>query len=154
VAKRFRFNLQTVLRCREIRETERKKEFGLANRAVEETRMQRESLQADRETVRDDIRGLYADKAGFSRILDAYRYGNAVDLALARNARNLAHLEAVRDEKREVLVAARRDRRAMEMLKEKRRKAHEDEAVREEQSALDELAIAARRRAMARGDDR
>ena len=151
MARRFRFRLQPVLRQREIVEEQRKKEFALANRAVDEARLKQQAMQEERTQMQEDVRVLYESQSPFQRVLDVYRYQNTLELQLARNARDLAHLEVFREERRLVLVEAQKNRKAMELLRDKRRAEQEAENAREEQTALDELAVQARRRRMTGG---
>ena len=151
MARRFRFRLQPVLRQREIVEEQRKKEFALANRAVDEARLKQQAMPEERTQMQEDVRVLYESQSPFQRVLDVYRYQNTLELQLARNARDLAHLEVFREERRLVLVEAQKNRKAMEILRDKRKAEHEAENARAEQNALDELAVQARRRRMTGG---
>jgi len=146
MARRFRFRLQPVLRYREMIETEKKKDFALANRAVEEERLRREALQQDRGATQADVRDLYAGGAPFQQVVEAYRYINTLDLQLVYNAQRLAKLAAVREEKRKLLMIAQRDRKALDLLRERRREDHAYEVARAEQTELDALAVQAKRR--------
>ena len=146
MAKKFNFRLAPVLKYREIIETQKKKDFAVANRAVDEEKMRRENMQTERGGAQEDIRELYQGKAEFNDVVETYRYMNTLELRLAQNAKKLAQLEAVRETKRLALVGAQRDRKALEILEEKRKAEHDAAAAHEEQSALDELAIRARRR--------
>lgn len=146
MAKRFHFHLDPVLRYRQILENERKKEFAIANRAWEEERLHRTEMEEERQKTQEEIRALYAAKTKFQEILETYRYVNALDVRLAYLERRLAELDRVREEKREALVKARRDRRALEILREHRKEEHDAQNAAEEQKILDELAIRAARR--------
>ncbi len=145
MAKRFRFNLQPVLRYREIIEGDKKKDFAVANRHVEEQSLQMEKLRETRDMTQHDVRELYQGKAPFRHIVAQYRYINTLDLNLAMGSNKLKQLQAVRDEKRATFIEARRDRRALELLREKRAQQHEYELNREEQTTLDEIAVRVKR---------
>jgi len=141
MARRFRFALKPVLRLREMVEGRKKKDFALANRAVDEERMRRQSMQHDREETQENVREVYAQGGDFERIVDMYRYINSLDLQLAKNSRKLADLNAVRDQKRNDLVVAQKERKALELLEDKRREAHQRDSARQRQNELDALAV-------------
>ncbi len=145
MARRFRFALEPVLRYREMIANRKKKDFAVANRAVDEEQMHRHALQAERAKTQDEVRRLYAEGEGFEQVVEAYRYINTVDLRLSHSAQKLAQLNAKRDEKRKALVEADRERRALEILRDRRREAHDHDEARAEQQELDTLAIQAKR---------
>ena len=144
MARRFRFALKPVLRLREMVEGRKKKDFALANRAVDEERMRRQSMQHDREETQENVREVYAQGGDFERIVDMYRYINSLDLQLAKNSRKLADLNAVREQKRNDLVVAQKERKALELLEDKRREAHQRDSARQQQNELDAMAVQAK----------
>ncbi len=144
MARRFRFSLKPVLRLREITEGQKKKDFALANREVEEERMRRRVMQDDREKTQESVREVYAAGGDFEQIVDMYRYINSLDLQLAASSRKLADLNKVLDQKRQALVAAQKDRKALELLQDKRRDAYMRECARQQQIELDALSVQAR----------
>ncbi|MCX7934261.1 MAG: flagellar export protein FliJ, partial [Planctomycetota bacterium] len=143
---RFRFQLQAILRYREMVEEQRKKEYAAANRQADEERLRREAMLADREALQDNIREIHTSHLPFYRLLDSYRYLHALDIDLARNAAEMVRLETIREERRQALLEARKRRRALEILKARRQAEHAYQSNREEQAALDEIAVQAKRR--------
>lgn len=146
MARRFHFNLDPVLRYRKRQEDDCKKDFALASRAVEEQRLQMDDMQGERDDTQDDVRALYAEKAAFDQVVEEYRYINTLDLYLAAGAKKMDELEKVREDKRQVFIEARKKKRALELLKEKRKAAHDQQEAREFQQMLDEQSIQAQRR--------
>mgnify|MGYP000552706126 CR=1 FL=1 len=146
MAKRFQFQLQAVLRYREMVEEQRKKEYASANRQADEARMRREAMLADRGAIQDNIREINTSHLPFHRLLDSYRYLHALDIDLTRNAVEMVRLETVREERRQALLEARKRRRALEILKDRRQAEHAYQSGRQEQAELDEISAQAKRR--------
>lgn len=146
MAKKFKFNLQPVLRYREIIEEQKKKDFAIANRASEEEKMRHNTMSSEREITQQDVIQLYAGKADFAEVVEAYRHINTLDLGMVRSRMKQAKLDEVTNSKRNDLVESGRNRRVLELLKEKRREAHVTQADHEEQTEIDELAIKVQRR--------
>ena len=124
MARRFRFNLEGVLRYRGLLEDQRRREFAEASRRVEEERLRREELLGERAGIQDERSAEESD-------------------------RRRREYEVEAEKRRQNLVAASRDRRVMESLKDRRREDFLREEGRREQSALDELSIQARARRLA-----
>ncbi len=145
MARRFRFKLDAVLRYREMIEKEKQKEFAVANRAVEEQRQHLEQMAQDRLHTQEDVRDLYQENAAFHQVVENYRHINVIDKHVNVGLHELKKLEQEAERRRQVYIAARRDRRGVEILKEKRQDEHAREEEREAQRELDELGIMARR---------
>ncbi len=145
MARRFRFDLEPVRKYREMIEDAKRRDFAAANRQVEEQRLRLEEMGEERQHTQDEIRKLYAGGAAFNQVIDTYRFINTLEMQLARGQRQLAAYEQVREQKRGVFVAARRDREALDILKRQRQEEFRREQERRDQAGLDELAIIARR---------
>lgn len=141
MAKRFHFRLAPVLRYREMIEDEKKRDFALANRAVEEERMHLEEMDRDRIATQDAVREMYRAGGDFHRIVDAFRYMNGLEIAMGMSRRKIEGLQKIADQKRDVFVGARRDKRALEILKERQEEEAKAEMAREEQQQIDEQGI-------------
>ncbi|MBN2710944.1 MAG: hypothetical protein JXR97_00715 [Planctomycetes bacterium] len=146
MAKKFDFRLQPVLRYREMIEKEKMKDFAIANREVDEQVLHMNSMQDERDSTQDEVREIYAKNESFDKVVEHYRFINAVDLQLAMGARKLKKLETVRDDKMRVFINSRKDRRALELLKDKKKEEHDYDVSCEVQHELDELSIRAKRR--------
>lgn len=146
MAKKFAFKLDPVLRYRNMIEQNKMKEFAAANRAAEEVRMEQRQIEADRQATQAGIGDLYEGNVPFSEIMEHYRYINILNMNLTMGARKLQQLEKVAEEKRAVYMEARRERRVLEILRERREEEHKKDLEREVQNDLDELGIQAKRR--------
>lgn len=141
MARRFHFSLETLLRVRALREREAQRNF--AARQAELAALE----QLDRQT-RDEIQRLQTE------LSDAQRSGLIDPAGLVRQRAWIGHLRrglaerqvlkqgvvAQLDACRAALVAARRDREAVERLRERRFASWKRDTQRREQAAQDEVA--------------
>lgn len=143
MAKKFKFKLDSVLRYREMIEEDRKREFAIANRAVEEQKAKARELEEEREGMQNALREMYSSggKLQFNALVNSVRYVGGLDMGIASSYREASRLEQEMEGKRQAFVESRRDKRALEILKEKKQDAHEDEANKERQQILDELSM-------------
>ena len=146
MARRFRFNLEAVLRYREIMEDQRRRDFAEANRLAEEERLRREDMQRERSGLQDEIVHSFEDRAPFQSVVSSYHMVGRLEQAAAESLRRQAALDAEKERRRQALVAARQATRMMETLKDRRRDEFRREEDKREQSLLDELSIQARGR--------
>jgi len=137
-----KFRLAPVLTLRKHREDDRKRELAeaLAEESREkqsalrfaEMRQNQATLLRQRQAAGEiDVRTLIEDRA----------YLGQLDREIQRQLRVVARCELETNRRRAVLVEARRDRRAMEVLQEKFLAARRAVEVRRETAELDEVAI-------------
>ena len=139
MAKRFHFELQTVLNVRAIRADAAKRDFGralAAVQAVEEQlrawdRLEREGKQelADMSRERIDVVQL--------RLQKQYLFSIAQHKRIAQT--QLLALQQTLALKRHALMEAQRDQRAMELLRDKRQQEYAYAMDRAEQHVLDDM---------------
>lgn len=147
MAKKFKYKLQSVLRYREIIEEERKRDFAQANRLVEEQKARAEALDTERYSLQDDLRTLNAGgEVRFEQMVNTIRYLASLDAGIVTARREEERLRREMEGQRQAFVMARRDKRVLEILKEKRLEAHRKEDDRQHQQVLDELSLRALRR--------
>ena len=146
MARRFRFNLEAVLRYREIMEDQKRRDFAEANRLVEEERLRREDIQRERGELQDEIVSSFESQAPFQSVVSTYHMVGRLEMAAAESMRRQQKLEHEREQRRQALVTARQETRMMETLKERRREEFVREQEKVEQTLLDELSIQARAR--------
>lgn len=146
MARRFRFNLDPVLRYRQIMEDQKRREFAEANRMLEEERMRRQEIIQERSSIQDDIVQSFEESAPFQSVVSAYHMVARLEHAINDSHQREAVLERQREERRLLLVEARQETRMMEILKENRREEFVREQEKIDQTLLDELSIQARGR--------
>ncbi len=93
VARRFRFNLDPVLRYRQIMEDQKRREFAEANRVLEEERMRREEIQRERSDMQDEIVQSFQDQAPFQSIVSSYHMVGRLEHAIVVSRRRELALE-------------------------------------------------------------
>ena len=147
MAKKFKYKLQSVLRYREIIEEERKRDFAQANRLVEEQKARAEALDAERYDLQDDLRTLTASgEVRFEQMINTIRYLASLDAGIVTARREEERLRREMEGRRQAFVAARRDKRVLEILKDKRYESYQKEEEHQRQQVLDELSLRALRR--------
>lgn len=146
MAKRFRFNLEAVLRYRAIQEDEAKREYLELKRLVEQERLRREELAVQRGEMQDEIVQAFAERAPMQAVTTAYSMIGRIESAMAESHRKQAQLEAQAEQKRQIMIVASQKKKVMETLKENRRIEYIQELDRVEQAFLDEMSIQAQGR--------
>jgi len=144
--RKFRFNLQPVLRVREQAERLKQKEFAEAVQAIR--RCERDILYflSERDAARDGLRAAEERHIQPWQLVFHRRYLNHLDTQLHRLHGELLNLSRKAEQKRLELVGASREKKSLDKLKERRRKEYEYEAGREEQKTFDEVGGIYRRR--------
>ncbi|HLT58738.1 MAG: flagellar export protein FliJ [Limnochordales bacterium] len=149
----FRFSLQRVLDVRGLIEEQRRQAVFRAQAEVTACAQELEAIKAARRTAAAQGRpdgdsvdpGLQA--LGWQHRAVLYQRATALQAELARR-------QAALEEARSHLVAAVKERRVLERLKERRRLAHAREAARREQVLSDDLASQRAARTGRRDDGR
>ncbi|MHB1035593.1 MAG: flagellar export protein FliJ [Pirellulales bacterium] len=138
---RFRFRLSSVLKLREATRDERRAQLAEAYRADEilQTRL------AELDRIVADLKGRYLQAAGpgpieVDRLLEAQRYELIVTVERKTVERQRTALAVEIEKRRENLVAADRDVRVLEKLRETQAERHRDDENRQEMKVLDEVA--------------
>ena len=145
-AKKFKFRLEPLLKIREYREKERQKDHSAAVHEVVKQKQQLQALDHERLATLDHQRQRLIGRLSVAEALVCSRY--LVKLKRQRlSGTGLLHgLEREAERKRQELVEAARERKIYELLKEKRRLRYRQEAEKQDQKQLDEVAVVAFRR--------
>jgi flagellar biosynthesis chaperone FliJ len=114
MARAFRFSLQPLLDRRAEIENEYRRQVAAARGALDEAR------------------------GALERLMAAVAAKPYLDAAIAAQLRRIAELQGGLERKRRDLVAAARERKVIEKLRERRRRAFEAEEARREELELDE----------------
>ncbi|MCR5724200.1 MAG: flagellar export protein FliJ [Treponema sp.] len=133
--KRFVFSLQKVLDLREFEKKQAEAELG---RAVgEETRIEN-SLKSVAESRAATVRA--ADNMrNLSDLYNANRYFALLDQQKEQLLEELTQAKLVTEEKREAMREAMKKQKVLEKLKEKRLASWKKEALKEEESTVDDI---------------
>ncbi|HZZ66364.1 MAG TPA: flagellar FliJ family protein [Candidatus Baltobacteraceae bacterium] len=127
--KKFRFRLEPLLRHRALLEKQALSAFALAQQSLAALRSRASNLQG---MIAGDAPGC-----------DVRAYFQRIDSAMRMRAQTLQHITAATDAlepRRASLVAAMRDRRALQMLKERAYAAHRVAVERAQECESEEIA--------------
>ncbi len=145
MAKKFNFRLESVLKYRKIIEDEKKREFAEANKAVEEQRLKTIELEEERMELIDSIRemrsGKKDEKLHMESMVDAMLVVGGIEMGIASANNEIKRLEKEVEGKRVAFVEAQRDKKAIEIIKDKRKQTYLHELDHERQLQLDELSL-------------
>lgn len=141
MAKKFKFKLDPVLNYRENIEKDRLLAFSKAQAKVIEKKQQIEKMDQSKVENQEMIADLYSKKADIHSIVDFYRYINTLEIQKAYGLKDLSVSEFEMEKKRSVYLDARKKRRALDLLKEKKQEEHRKEEDRIESMMLDDLSI-------------
>ncbi|MCD7898063.1 MAG: flagellar export protein FliJ [Planctomycetaceae bacterium] len=146
MARRFRFNLDAVLRYREIMEDERRREYLEAKKLVDEERVKQEELQQERSAVLDEIVQALEREVSVQAVMASYSTIGRLDAAVEESRCREKQLEEEVEKRRLAMIGAHQETSIMENLKERRREEFIREQDKIEQALLDDLSIQAQGR--------
>ncbi len=146
MARRFQFNLQGLLRYREIMEEEKRRAYLEAKRLVDVEKVKQQDLAKQRDQVQDEIVHALEDSVSVQSVMASYATVGKIDAALAESRKRMTALEAEVEKRRLAMIGARQETRMMETLKDRRREEFIQEQDKLEQAVIDELSIQARGR--------
>ncbi len=137
----FRFRLQSVLDHRQHLEDLAFNAFALKQRAQMDCEEQIAWMRAEMERAREELyrreeRGMLAQE-----YVLANEYVTVLRLQVLRNQARLPQLKAETDAARQLLIEATRQRKVLEILRDRHRQEYEAEQRAQEQRVLDEVAV-------------
>jgi flagellar FliJ protein len=139
-----RFQLATLLRLREATRDKCRVELAEARRADEELRVELEQMMAERRRLEDECRRAIGPGAvDVDELVEAYRYAAALRAREERLRQERETLATEVDRRRQALLAADRDVKVLEKLRERRQAQHCLEEERQLAKQLDEAALQA-----------
>ncbi|HEX5446263.1 MAG TPA: flagellar export protein FliJ [Pirellulales bacterium] len=136
---RFQFRLATLLKLREAFRDERRAQLAEALRLGDELQLRRDEIE---ELLREAQQSQAVSPGAFNvdRLLDATRYDVVLRVEKARLEGQQASVAAEIEKRREALVAADREVRSLELLRETQRERHNAEEETKTRKELDEIA--------------
>lgn len=139
--KRFEFRLESLLGLRRHAEESAKRAFGAARSAADRQAEDVKRFEAAEAEAKTGLRGASgATELRIADVLAHQRFVAAQARRAASERKRLADLDAAAAKAREAFVAASRDRKALDRLRERRESEWSAEALKDEQKALDEAA--------------
>lgn len=137
MAAKFRFSLQALLDARRRAESRKMYELAAWRRALDGTAAELEGIVRARDRCMSGLAAAaLASSAVDLRVRDAYL--RRLDAAFADVSCRRGEVLGAWESARDAVIAARRERRVLERLKERRRRAFEAEEARREELELDE----------------
>jgi flagellar FliJ protein len=136
--RRFEFSLQKVLDYRRRREEQAIRAFAQAQAQLLHEQAVLHRLLVEREEC---LRRSHRRQRLTMELLDVEQtYLTTLERRIEAQRERVAEVEKVLEERRQALIEARRERKALERLREKHYEQWRQETLRTEQKALDELA--------------
>jgi flagellar export protein FliJ len=139
--RRFTFRLEAALTLRRRLEEQAQVQLAESERQREREQAQLAELQRERERHEICRAGLQRQELDIAALVDADRYGDALDRALQAQEQRLLAAHAAVDASRDLLQQRYRDREALERLRARQLEEYRQEALRVEQAALDEAFV-------------
>lgn len=139
--KKFQFKLETVLKVKEKKEEQLKRELmKLQAMKIEQEQILKLIEQEKNGAMKDKAREKGAGTDIMSIVLFE-KYLNSLRLQISITEKNIKELENLSDEKRTEVVEASREKKIFEKLKEKHRDIFNKIVENNEQKQLDEIAV-------------
>ena len=138
--KAFRFRLQSVLSLREEKEQTAQREVARALHGVAVIETALAGVAKELAGLGNDLLGRLQAGMPARALAELGAYREVLSERRARLRRDLAQAQETVRQARVVLLQASQERQALDTYRDKRRRAHDLEAAREEQKTLDELA--------------
>lgn len=144
----FVFKLQAVLRQRQAIEDQKQRELAMVMRQrmilMDQLKREQETIAASKHALGQALVG----RVDLGRVGDFARYSSQTTQRAMQIVNHLAGLEPKVEQARKSLVEAMRNRKALDLLKEKHQRQWQQRQDRLEAAALDELAVQRHARAM------
>ena len=137
----FKFRLATLLRLRETTRDERRAELAAAYRADQVLQRQLARLSAELEELKAAARRAAGPgRVNVEQLVEAQRYQQTIESRQCQVNEERAALAAEIERRRQALLAAEREVRTLEKLRETRHARHRQDENRREIKQLDEVA--------------
>ncbi|MBX3722289.1 MAG: flagellar export protein FliJ [Turneriella sp.] len=138
--KKFKFALAGYLKVKKAKEQEKLGELAKVMRKVNVFREQQQAFESQYSTMLQAQRNDFVAKSvPITQLKDMYDYLGALRLRKDTATRHIAEMEGEVAEKRNAYNAARKDRRVVEIIREKKWSEYKLEAEKEELKFLDEI---------------
>jgi flagellar FliJ protein len=134
-----KFRLQKVLEVRELIEKERQKELSQAMRKLQVAESQLHELDDRKRQAAQTINQLA--KIEVTEFSHHHLYLASLRNTIVEKHREINGIKIDAEKKRLALLEATKNRKALENLKDKHRRAHEQVLIKFEQASIDEVAI-------------
>lgn len=135
----FQFRLQRVLKYRETIEDTRKKEFAEISRIYELEAEKLRSLQEEQSEKLQELGELQRGILNLLVILFYHAYLGRLRTEIDAQAKRVEEVRLEKEQKREALIQASKDKKVLERLRERELEAYQKEEDRKLQIFMDEI---------------
>lgn len=141
MAKRFTFRLEPVLALRQQREDQQRRVVGERLRSLQQSRaVMRELHRTVEEALARTRRDRQDQRLDIAAALQAQRWRWYLDRRIARQHADIDRIQSVLNEERAELARRAKDRKALQMLRDRRHDEHIAAQARFERLEMDEIA--------------
>lgn len=137
---RFQFRLATLLRLRELARDERRAQLAEVLRLLDRLREQRDELNRLLRSTQE-LQTAPPGNVDVDRLLNATRYELVLRTELRQLELQEATVAAEIEKRRQALVAADREVRSLELLRDSQQERHTNEEEHRSRKELDEIAV-------------
>lgn len=142
--KRFKFQLETLLKVTKRKKEDAEQKFAEASRALEENRQRLQMLLREMKKGQDEYAALVTGEGKTVKVGVIMTYNTFFNWKRQQiEAQQMAVIDAMNEKQRrlKILMKLMTQLKSIEQLKEKRLREYNEEVLREEQKMLDELGL-------------
>lgn len=120
--KKFKYDLESVLKVRAIKEKKEQEKFAEKQREYLTEKQKEEQIELDKKTKEDDLRGVFRKGpiSDFSRVLQRKAHLEVLKDDLDKQVEKVIESSKLLEEQRARLIESMKDKKIMEKHKEKR----------------------------------
>lgn len=137
--RKFRFRLQKLLEIRRLKEDLQRQELARARQALDREKANLAELKGVQAEAIDELRAAFEGVLDVDRIASYHRYLGLLAHHIGDRQAAVGRLAREEAAKRAAVIAARRERKIVEKLKERAYARYRDEVAHMEQAFLDEV---------------
>ncbi|OGC22112.1 hypothetical protein A2291_07195 [candidate division WOR-1 bacterium RIFOXYB2_FULL_42_35] len=140
--KKFKYDLQTVLKVREIKEKKEQEQFARKQRKLFEEQKKEEDIKDNKLNKEDDLRGVFEKGpiTDFTKVLTRKAHLEVLKDDLEKQVEKVIEAGKLLEEQRAKLIISMKDRKVMEKHKEKKLVEYDKLMLDLETKFLDEIA--------------
>jgi len=140
--KSFKYNLEPVLKVREIKEKKEQEKFAEKQRKLIEEKQREDHIRKDKTTKEDDLRKVFKKGpiSDFSRVMNRKAHLEVLKTDLDKQIEEVIQASKKLEEQRAKLIASMKDKKIIEKHKEKQFDEYKKIMLSLETKFLDEIA--------------
>lgn len=135
----FKYRLEPILTLKEKLEDSKKRELGLAYQSYEQVNAEKEELVKAKEQAYEEVKNQSHEKIDVQQLKQFRYYMHYMNQAIDLKTKEVERAANILEAKREALIAAVKERKILENLKDIHLEEYREEEKRKENSVLDEI---------------